>query len=994
MKKIYFLLLLCSVTAMAASPIIQNPTPLSLCDDNYDGFTEFDLTVKNPEILGSLNPSLYWVDYYETLTDAQNNVNDVTQWFYTNNVPNSQIVYARVWEVGNPTNFATTSLQLIVNPLPTAGDAPDMVVYESSSDGIAQFNLADNDAIILDGQSGMNIMHYETQANAEAGANPIAPGVFLNISNPQTIWVTVQNLSTGCYQITHFNLAVVETGNIYFPDPNFKAQIIAIGTDTNTDGEIQQSEADAVTAIYADNLGITDVTGVRSFSNLQTLKFRDNQVSGILDVSGMSNLTYLDFVNNNITDVNLNGVNNLITLIGASNNLTSLDFTGVADTLQELKISYNEFHTLDLSTLTHLTVVECYYNNMISLTVGNLPVLETLYCLNNHISTLDLSGAIGLKYFEGAANNLTTLDLSGLPELVGVALSYNNLTSINFGGNTHLSDLTCSNNSLTTLDFSSLPALNYLNCSNNQLTTLDLSNNHNFQYLNCFSNQLVTLFLKNGRVEDFDASNWIENPTLQYICADESQIDNIQAAAGAGVSVNSYCSFSPGGDHNTITGTVHFDGNNDGCDAFDFTPPFIKIDINDGSATGSTFTTADSSYTFYTGAGNYTITPNLENPSFFNVGGPLVVNFPIVDNSISNQHFCITANGVHPDLEIVIAPIVPARPGFEATYEIVFRNIGNQTISQLNGIGLSYDAAKLDFLSSDVTPSSIGSGTLNWDFANLAPFESRRIYVIMQVHSPSDLSNPVTIGDVLTFNTIINPIAGDENPSDNNFQFNQTVVGSFDPNEIVCLEGNIVSPVEIGNYLHYEINFENTGTADAENIVVRDVIDTTQFDINSLQLLNSSASVTTHQTGNVVEFIFPNINLHSGGHGNILLKVRSNNTLTEGDTVSKRANIYFDYNLPVETLPENTVFQSLSNPDVEVDASISVYPNPTRGNVNISCNNNIKSVQLYDIQGRLLQTNLIDKNETTIDISNQSNGIYFLKIISDKGMGVKKIVRD
>ena len=252
----------------------------------------------------------------------------------------------------------------------------------------------------------------------------------------------------------------------------------------------------------------------------------------------------------------------------------------------------------------------------------------------------------------------------------------------------------------------------------------------------------------------------------------------------------------------------------------------------------------------------------------------------------------------------------------------------------------------------------------------------------------------MNIGNVLNFTATVNPIATDEIPSDNTFQYHQTVVGSFDPNDITCIEGNVVPPAEIGNYLHYIINFENTGTADAQNIVVRDVIDTTQFDVNSLQVLNSSDPVQAKLTGNIAEFIFQNINLHSGGHGNILIKVKSKNTLVQGSTVSKKAKIYFDYNSPIDTNMENTTFQQLSNPDFDVDASILVYPNPTKGNVTISCNNSINSVQLYDVQGRLLQTNLVNESKTTIDISNQSSGIYFIKVLSDKGIVIQKIVKE
>ena len=339
----------------------------------------------------------------------------------------------------------------------------------------------------------------------------------------------------------------------------------------------------------------------------------------------------------------------------------------------------------------------------------------------------------------------------------------------------------------------------------------------------------------------------------------------------------------------------------------------------------------------------------------------------------------------------MIAPIQRARPGFDAVYQVVYKNKGNQTVS--GNVNFTYDDAVLDFISSTTAPNTQTTGQLNFDYTNLLPFENRSIYITLNVNSPME-TPAVNIGDQLTFIAIISPINGDETEADNFFTFNQIVVGSYDPNDIICLEGDVVSPSEIGNYLHYVINFENTGTAEAENIVVREVIDTTQFDVNSLQILNSSAAMTAKLTGNVAEFIFQSINLDSGGHGNILIKVKSRDNLVEGSTVSKKANIYFDYNFPVETLPENTVFQSLSNPDIPVDATIAIYPNPTNGIVTITCTNTIKSVQLFDIQGRLLETNLVNQSQSTLDISTKSKGVYFLKIASDKGIVVEKLVRE
>src|SRR5690606_2163936 len=107
------------------------------------------------------------------------------------------------------------------------------------------------------------------------------------------------------------------------------------------------------------------------------------------------------------------------------------------------------------------------------------------------------------------------------------------------------------------------------------------------------------------------------------------------------------------------------------------------------------------------------------------------------NNNVSIQDFCITSNGSHPDLEIVIAPIMPAKPGFRARYAIVFKNIGNQVKSQDNGISFFYDANLMEFDDSISfpVPSEQSPGVLHWDYSNLMPFESRYFVVDFQINS-------------------------------------------------------------------------------------------------------------------------------------------------------------------------------------------------------------------------------------------------------------------
>ncbi|MCF6132830.1 T9SS type A sorting domain-containing protein [Flavobacterium wongokense] len=801
--------------------------------------------------------------------------------------------------------------------------------------------------------------------------------------------------------------AVANAQIVTIPDANFKAKLlqadtinsiarntggIAIKIDTDNDGEIQVSEALTVAQLQLTNSNISDLTGISAFSNLLILNCDTNNLNS-LDVSANTNLQSLSVFANGLTSLDVSNLTALQGLTCSNNFLTSLDVSNLP-VLYSLSCNANQLASLNVIGDASLQTIYCSNNQLTSLDAGNLTALTTLSCYDNpNLASLNLVGNLNLRNLTCQNGQLTNLDLRNLNSLISVNCSNNLLTEILLGNNNGMSDLNCSRNPLTAFNVNG-SRIGILYIMDTLITNLDLSSDPILYHLYLSNNPVEYINLKNGQNVFISFAG--SNPNLRFICTEESNIASLQTQLNSfgyvNTVCNSYCSFEPGGNHNTINGTVTFDANNNGCDSNDIFQPNIRVGITNGPNSGASFTSNNGNYIFYALTGSFTITPNIENPAWFNfTPASAVIPFGNTNNNNVTQDFCLSANGIHPDVEVVVAPAGNARPGFNAYYKVVFKNKGNQTLS--GNVTFNYDDSVLDFVSSDVPPTSQSFGTLNYNYTNLLPFENRSFYIALHVNAPTD-SPAVNIGDHLVFSGTVDPVDGDENPSDNAFQFQQTVSGAFDPNDITCIEGDIVSPAQIGNYLHYIINFENTGTADAENIVVRDVIDVNQFDLNSLQLMNSSAPVTARLTGNVAEFIFQNINLHSGGHGNILLKMKTKNTLVEGNTVSKKASIYFDYNFPVDTALENTTFRSLSNSDVEDDASISIYPNPSKGTVNINCSNMIKSVQLYDVQGRLLQTSLINENQAVIDISNQSVGVYFLKIISDKGMGVKKIVRE
>ena len=839
---------------------------------------------------------------------------------------------------------------------------------------------------------------------------------------------------------------------VNIPDANFKATLLAYTPnnhdingnqlpyiDTNSNGEIEVSEALQVGQIFIYNSAISNITGIEFFTNLTYLNVQSASLSSI-NVSSLINLESLVCSNSQLTQLDVSSLTNLNSLDCSFNDIESLNLSNLVN-LKYLLCQYNNISTINFSPSANFIKINCEVNNLSNLNVNNFTQLNELICSHNYLSSLNVSNLSNLNFLFCGYNQLTSLNISGLINLKSLQCYNNLLTSLNLSGPITLQYLGCQDNLLTDIDFSPLYFINSISVGNPGFNTLNLNsigNNSGFTWLSFWGGVQTTIDLsmlpnlervslyntsltsvdisQNSKVDDFyafycldlsyinlknglySAFNFESCPSLDFICVDENELINTQNQLNTGgansVVCNSYCSFNPGGNFNTITGSIIYDENGGGCEATDLPQPNIKIDINDGVNQGATFTNNSGNYNFYTEAGNFTITPNMENPTWYTVS-PTSATIPFANdnNNTVTHNFCLSPNGIHPDLEIVVAPIVPARPGFDAIYKIVYKNKGNQTLSQAYGVNFFYNENVMDYVSASVAPTSMNSGGLSWSYTNLLPFESRSVLVTFSINTPTD-TTPVNIGDVLQFTTSILPMAGDESTFDNTFLLNQTVVGAYDPNDITCLEGNVVSPSLIGEYLHYVINFENTGNYEAENIVVKTEINPAQFDVNSLRMLNTSHDAYIRINNNIVEFVFENIALESGGHGNILLKVKSKGNLTNGAIVKKRADIFFDYNAPIDTGFENTVFQALSNSGFIKDNSISIYPNPTNSVINIKCDNTIKSIELFDVQGRVLVTKMVSDYSEVLDISNKANGIYFLKITSENGIKIEKLIKE
>lgn len=454
------------------------------------------------------------------------------------------------------------------------------------------------------------------------------------------------------------------------------------------------------------------------------------------------------------------------------------------------------------------------------------------------------------------------------------------------------------------------------------------------------------------------------------------------------------CHENLGVTRNRIKGEVRLDVQGNNCDSTDALLPNIMVKTTNGTTTQATLTLRNEfagQYQLFTDQGNYqtSLVGNLPNYFVLNPSNHSSTFVGYGNTDIDN--FCIEPIGQINDLSTVIYPLSEARPGFSAKYLLIYRNIGTTTLS--GQVSFNYNNSKIQFVSGSVIPDSQTVNSLNFNFSNLAPFEIKTVVLNFNVF---DL--PITsLGDNLVFTSTINT-PNDYTPVDNTFNLNQTIIGSYDPNDITCLEGHQVLIQDANKYLHYVIRFQNTGTASAINVTVKQTLDS-KVDWTTFQLEGMSHNGSVQiKDGSLLEFNFNNIQLpdsttdEAGSHGYITFKIKPKSNVVVGNIVNATAGIYFDNNPPVITNTYSTEFINLLGVKSFESENISVYPNPFGNYLQIESKVLFAKMMLYDVAGKQIFSQNFSK---IIDTTNLEQGMYLLHLITEENeVVVKKVIKE
>ncbi len=201
-------------------PKANTPNAIYSCDDpSNDGVGSFNLQDNDATVLGSQSASDFTITYFNSQADADANNSPLTA-NYTN-TSNPKTIFVRIQNNQNTSCFDTNFFQIGVYKLPKANKPLDLITCDDvANNGKEPFDLSlqNTTILLLQNPSEYNISYHLSQPDTNSNLNAIATN-FINTTNPQTIFVRIENkLKNTCFDTTSFDLIVRDKPNLNMLD--------------------------------------------------------------------------------------------------------------------------------------------------------------------------------------------------------------------------------------------------------------------------------------------------------------------------------------------------------------------------------------------------------------------------------------------------------------------------------------------------------------------------------------------------------------------------------------------------------------------------------------------------------------------------------------------------------------------------------------------------------------------------------------------------------
>ncbi|TYB80264.1 T9SS type B sorting domain-containing protein [Bizionia saleffrena] len=419
-------------------PTANPPNTISICDVDNDNSEAFNLTLLNPEILLTQDPTAFSVKYFNTQIDADANENELLG-DYTVITPIETLV-ARVENNENPKCYQTTAVTITMTTTPTLSSLVDFNNCDTDAnptDGFSETDLSNFNATILSDQntSDYTVSYHSSQTDAVNNTNALANNYTNQTAFTETIFVRVENINnivcfvTGSFVLNINPIPDVVASSLFQCDEDGINDGITTFNLTEADNTILNNQTDTIAVSYfltsdnaQNNANPLSADAYNNIENPQTLFVRASNTE--TDCVNFTTLT-IEVSTTQISDYVADPV---CDTLDSEDGIHIFDLSTFTDAIltglpQDLTINYYESYTdalLEVNPIIETGASNSSYENTVPysqtiyvrvendnacygisdvlLTITPLPQLANneslLYCLNDFPETVTINGGV------------------------------------------------------------------------------------------------------------------------------------------------------------------------------------------------------------------------------------------------------------------------------------------------------------------------------------------------------------------------------------------------------------------------------------------------------------------------------------------------------------------------------------------------------------------------------------------------------------------------
>ncbi|NHN27474.1 T9SS type B sorting domain-containing protein [Flavobacterium jejuense] len=241
--------------------IMTSDITKTVCEDTNAATINYDLSSHTNEVYTGTQTVVY--SYYNSLTEATNSNNAITNWQNISLPVGTNIFYIRT-EKGTCFDIAELTINVVARPV--INGLVSLKQCDDDTDGFSAFNLTEANELIIANTIGLTFTYFLNATDAQNNTNPIGNDTnFVNQTvNVQTIYYRVSN-SNGCFRTGQLDLTVAAT-----QIPTSFTPLLYVSCDdtfgANNDGIANFDFSTAVTTIS--NLFTGQVVSVTFYENV------------------------------------------------------------------------------------------------------------------------------------------------------------------------------------------------------------------------------------------------------------------------------------------------------------------------------------------------------------------------------------------------------------------------------------------------------------------------------------------------------------------------------------------------------------------------------------------------------------------------------------------------------------------------------------------------------------------------------------------------------